>query len=76
MSVLAEIVDFSCGITQIPHLWVRYPIFPEGSLNIYGMVEAPEETVIFDDPLEAVAQEVTLAAPDVALGEVELTDRL
>jgi hypothetical protein len=40
------------------------------------MVEAAEEAVIFDDPLEAVAREVTLAAPDVALGEVELTDQL
>jgi hypothetical protein len=76
LSLLAEIVDFSCGIRQIPNLWIGYHIFSEGSLNICGMVEAAEEAVIFDDPLGAVAQEVTLAALDVALGKVELTNQL
>jgi len=42
MSLLAEIVDFSCGTTQVPHLGVRYHIFSDVSLNIYGMVDAPE----------------------------------
>lgn len=42
LSLLAEIVDFSCGTTQVPHLGVRYHIFSDVSLNIYGMVDAPE----------------------------------